>query len=200
MKLFSAFILYLFAWLGKCNAAVATTFDVKPVDIGGKGEIEVSVTIPSLEIESRSDANKDVIKTVTNKKLVSKDFTNQLEGKRDQQPIRHEKKSVTAANNSSSIFIKIDENNKRVLTFYGLMLAGAVARSAASTAVHPLNVVKTMLQTKEGRMPELSWNSLMRGAGSQFIMSIPHGAINFVVTEVTRAFDVLSVFRTTPYN
>ena len=37
-----------------------------------------------------------------------------------------------------------------MLTYYGLMLSGAVARSAAATAVHPLNVIKTMLQTKEG--------------------------------------------------
>jgi len=73
-----------------------------------------------------------------------------------------------------------------VLTYYGMMLAGAVARSTASTAVHPLNVVKTMLQTKGGRMPALTWDALMRGAGSQFIMSVPHGAVNFAVTETTK--------------
>ena len=39
-----------------------------------------------------------------------------------------------------------------MLTYYGLMLSGAVARSAAATAVHPLNVIKTMLQTKEGKL------------------------------------------------
>ena len=82
------------------------------------------------------------------------------------------------------IFSKLDAKDHRVLTYYGLMLAGAVARSAAATAVHPLNVIKTMLQTKGGKMPELSWRVLSRGAGSQFIMSVPHGAINFAVTEV----------------
>jgi len=33
-------------------------------------------------------------------------------------------------------------------------------------------------------MPEFKWSVLSRGAGSQFIMSVPHGAISFVVTEV----------------
>jgi len=62
---------------------------------------------------------------------------------------------------------------------------GAIARSVAATSVHPLNVIKTMLQTKNGKMPELSWRVLSRGAGAQFAMSVPHGAINFVVTEVS---------------
>ncbi len=46
----------------------------------------------------------------------------------------------------------VDSHNRTVLTYYGLMLSGAVARSAAATAVHPLNVIKTMLQTKEGNL------------------------------------------------
>lgn len=41
-----------------------------------------------------------------------------------------------------------------------------------------------MLQTKNGKMPDIKWSVLTRGAGAQFAMSIPHGAINFVVTEV----------------
>jgi len=35
-------------------------------------------------------------------------------------------------------------------------------------------------------MPEFKWSVLSRGAGSQFIMSVPHGAISFVVTETTK--------------
>lgn len=84
------------------------------------------------------------------------------------------------------LFSKVDSDNKRVLTYFGLMVAGAVARASASTAVHPLNVIKTMLQTKEGKMPEFTWHAMTRGAGSQFIMSVPHGAINFVITETTK--------------
>ena len=36
----------------------------------------------------------------------------------------------------------------------------------------------------DGKFPEMKWHILTRGAGSQFVMSVPHGALNFVVTEV----------------
>jgi alcohol dehydrogenase class IV len=92
----------------------------------------------------------------------------------------------------SNALTTIDKkDNQRVLTFYGLMLAGAVARSVSATAVHPLNVMKTMLQTKHGKMPELKWSVLSRGAGSQFLLSVPHGALNFVVTEVNYHFNAV---------
>lgn len=115
--------------------------------------------------------------------------------------ISSDKKIIDDSTNTG-LFTSIDKKtNKRVLNYYGLMLgvycihvtryswsfvgpAGAVARSIAATAVHPLNVIKTMLQTKGGKMPAWTWAVLSRGAGSQFIMSVPHGAINFAVTEV----------------
>ena len=78
------------------------------------------------------------------------------------------------------------EDGRISLNYYGLMLAGAIARATASTAVHPLNVMKTMLQLGKN-MPERRWSTLMRGAGSQFILSMPHGALNFAVTETTKA-------------
>ena len=83
-------------------------------------------------------------------------------------------------------FCKKDKAGKLALNYYGLMVAGAVARATSATAVHPLNVIKTMLQMKNGKMPPLTWNVLSRGAGSQFIMSVPHGAINFAITETTK--------------
>lgn len=86
-----------------------------------------------------------------------------------------------------NILSKVNEKNERVLTYYGLMLAGAIARSAAATAVHPLNVIKTMLQCRNGRMPAYTWSVLSRGAGAQFLMSLPHGALSFAVTEVSAA-------------
>ena len=75
-------------------------------------------------------------------------------------------------NKTRGILRKLDNNKEYVLTYYGLMLSGAIARrypldvplhllflplmvdsyiiyvSVAVTAVHPLNVVKTMLQKK----------------------------------------------------
>jgi hypothetical protein len=53
--------------------------------------------------------------------------------------------------------------------------------------MHPANVIKIMLQTQHGQMPELTFKVLSRGAGAQFIMSVPHGAINFAVLEVRLA-------------
>lgn len=96
--------------------------------------------------------------------------------------------SITTISNTKptlEIFSKLDpKTNQQVLTYFGLMLAGAIARTVSAVAVHPLNVMKTMLQTKHGKMPEMKWSVLSRGAGSQIIMSIPHGALNFVATEV----------------
>lgn len=94
------------------------------------------------------------------------------------------KRDKTSTATEKSIFSRVDAKGKKHLTYYGLMVAGAMARTAAATAVHPLNVCKTLLQTKGGVMPALKWSVLSRGAGSQFIMSVPHGAINFAVTEV----------------
>ena len=74
--------------------------------------------------------------------------------------------TVNKKNSNSDLFTKLDHNNKRVLTPYGMMLAGAVARASSATAVHPLNVIKTMLQTKEGKFPELTWQALSRGINS----------------------------------
>ncbi|KAJ1402034.1 mitochondrial carrier domain-containing protein, partial [Ochromonadaceae sp. CCMP2298] len=101
-----------------------------------------------------------------------------------------EAKAEVAPAQSKTVFSRLDPKNpsERVLTYYGLMLAGAVARSASATAVHPLNVIKTLLQTKGGTMPAMKWSVLSRGAGSQLIMSIPHGALSFVVTETTKVW------------
>lgn len=66
-----------------------------------------------------------------------------------------------------SILTRDDSQNHRVLTYYGMMLSGAVARSASASVIHPLNVMKTMLQTRDGKLPEFTWSVLSRGAGSQ---------------------------------
>lgn len=58
--------------------------------------------------------------------------------------------------------------------------------SVAQTALHPANVVKTLLQTKGsfGAILPLTWATLSRGAGAQFLLSLPNGALHFAVLEV----------------
>ncbi|CAM9271889.1 unnamed protein product [Choristocarpus tenellus] len=68
------------------------------------------------------------------------------------------------------------------------MVAGAVSRSVAQTALHPANVIKTLLQTKGSFRVifPLSWATLSRGAGAQFLLSLPNGAFHFAVLENTK--------------
>lgn len=72
------------------------------------------------------------------------------------------------------------------LTFSEAMLAGALSRSIAQTCMQPMNVVKTLLQGRgtSSQLSHLSFKLLTRGAGAQFIMSLPHGALNFATLEV----------------
>ena len=58
--------------------------------------------------------------------------------------------------------------------------------SVAQTALHPANVIKTMLQAKGSvrAMLPLTWSTLSRGAGAQFLLSLPNGALHFAVLEV----------------
>ncbi|CAM9349902.1 unnamed protein product [Chrysoparadoxa australica] len=74
------------------------------------------------------------------------------------------------------------------LTFWGSMIAGAVSRSVAQTAMHPANVVKTLLQTKGSfeAIKPLTWAILTRGAGAQFLLSLPNGAFHYAVLENTK--------------
>lgn len=60
--------------------------------------------------------------------------------------------------------------------------------SVAQTALHPANVIKTLLQAKGsfGAILPLTWTTLARGAGAQFLLSLPNGALHFAVLEVGR--------------
>ena len=75
------------------------------------------------------------------------------------------------------------------LTFKEAMFAGAVSRSLAQTCMQPANVVKTLLQGRgtSSQLSNLSFKLLTRGAGAQFVMSMPHGAFNFATVEVGHA-------------
>ncbi len=81
------------------------------------------------------------------------------------------------------------------LTFYENMICGAVSRSIAQVATHPANTMKTLLQSNRNKGSKITIKTLAkpsnakmltRGAGAQFLLSIPHGAVNFAVLEYVR--------------
>ena len=79
----------------------------------------------------------------------------------------------------------------RPLLFWENMVSGAVSRSVAQTIMHPANTMKTILQSARGAdrltlgqlMKPKMFKTLTRGAGANFILSVPHGAVNFAVLE-----------------
>ncbi|GMH68994.1 hypothetical protein TL16_g05057 [Triparma laevis f. inornata] len=75
------------------------------------------------------------------------------------------------------------------------MICGAVSRSTAQTIMHPANTMKTILQSQRSTSSTFTFAELLRprnfkmltrGAGAQFLLSVPHGACNFAVLETTR--------------
>lgn len=96
-----------------------------------------------------------------------------------------EEKSETNQRGGASLALN------RPLLFWENMLAGAISRSLAQTIMHPANTMKTILQ-KSGspKMMELlqpsNFRRLTNGAGANFLLSVPHGAVNFAVLEFVR--------------
>lgn len=82
----------------------------------------------------------------------------------------------------------------RPLVFWENMVCGAVSRSVAQTTMHPANTMKTILQSTTGAdrptliqlMQPSMFKMLTRGAGANFVLSVPHGAVNFAVLEFVR--------------
>jgi len=81
----------------------------------------------------------------------------------------------------------------RPLLFWENMVCGAISRSVAQTLMHPANTMKTMLQSRVGTndirslLAPKNWHRLTVGAGANFILSVPHGAVNFAVLEYVRS-------------
>jgi hypothetical protein len=84
-----------------------------------------------------------------------------------------------------------------------LNVVSMVYNKVAQVAVHPMNTMKTILQASRrgvgsGAVPAekivtfqtlahpSNWKLLTRGAGAQFLLSVPHGALNFAVLEFVR--------------
>ena len=83
----------------------------------------------------------------------------------------------------------------RPLVFWENMVCGAISRSIAQTIMHPANTMKTILQSTRGPdRPTIAslahprnFHRLSRGAGANFLLSVPHGAVNFAVLEFVRS-------------
>ena len=82
-------------------------------------------------------------------------------------------------------------NPARSLSFWESMVCGAVSRSVSQTLTHPMNSMKTILQSDQtasirSLMQRRSLKRLTQGAGAQLVLSLPQGAVNFAVLEATR--------------
>jgi hypothetical protein len=92
----------------------------------------------------------------------------------------------------------------RPLVFWENMVCGAISRSIAQTVMHPANTMKTILQSSRGMerptvltlMHPTNFRRLSRGAGANFLLSVPHGAVNFAVLELVRSKFAVIVNRT----
>jgi len=112
---------------------------------------------------------------------------------------------VVAASSTSSTDVKPKISASRAelvaggatirLSFWENMVCGAISRSVAQVATHPANTMKTLLQSNRnsgarmtiGQLAQpTNFKLLSRGAGAQFLLSVPHGAVNFAVLEFVR--------------
>ena len=96
----------------------------------------------------------------------------------------------------------------RPLVFWENMICGAISRSIAQTTMHPAKTMKTLLQNARGGVPnsptigELmmprNFRRLTVGAGANFLLSVPHGALNFAVLELVRK-QLNSIVQSNPF-
>ena len=103
------------------------------------------------------------------------------------------KRTVTS---SSTISAATTTISPRPLVFWENMICGAISRSIAQTTMHPANTMKTILQNTRRGMPDSptirelmlprNFRRLTVGAGANFLLSVPHGAVNFAVLELVR--------------
>jgi hypothetical protein len=88
----------------------------------------------------------------------------------------------------------LKKTTPRPLVFWENMICGAISRTIAQTTMHPANTMKTILQSHRGPTGPLvaellkpsSFRRLTRGAGANFLLSVPNGAVNFAVLELVR--------------
>lgn len=196
------FLILLTYFIVLCDAVL----NINPIEVGfrcafkshSRGFLNAShrkevITRPSCHTEFRnecSDYFDDAEEIVPTHTTCKKDS------------ICHNSSSVTKTSNQSSASRGKNTRPSRgggaaapSLTFYENMICGAVSRSIAQVCTHPANTMKTLLQSNRQSANTLTLKTLAkpsnmkmltRGAGAQFIMSIPHGAVNFAVLEYVR--------------
>lgn len=109
--------------------------------------------------------------------------------------------TTTTTTKAASAAATTHPANNRPLVFWENMICGAISRSVAQTIMHPANTMKTMLQNSQRSsgggasgsgvtMMELlqpsQFRRLTAGAGANFVLSVPQGAVNFAVLEFVR--------------
>ncbi|CAB9503780.1 adenosylmethionine carrier 1, chloroplastic/mitochondrial [Seminavis robusta] len=110
----------------------------------------------------------------------------QQSSRKNKESTRNQPKSVQS---TAAAALAIGE--PRPLVFWESMVCGAISRSVAQTVMHPANTMKTLLQQSNAG-PIMAYLRpsqlpiLLRGAGANFVLSVPHGAINFAVLEMVR--------------
>jgi hypothetical protein len=94
---------------------------------------------------------------------------------------------------------ELTNNDKSELSIGGIMLCGAISRTMAALAIHPLHALKVNLQLEKDPkisvsqsllsssiLPLLTRSTLTRGLGTQLLLTLPHGALSFAITETTK--------------
>ncbi len=99
--------------------------------------------------------------------------------------------SNSATTTSATAMVVAAAAAARPLLFWENMVCGAISRSIAQTVMHPANTMKTILQSSSqtslsSLMQPSNFRRLTQGAGANFVLSVPHGAINFAVLELVR--------------
>jgi hypothetical protein len=92
--------------------------------------LSLYIAVSALDIKDRPTLNNLIsggcTETIINPELITKESI----------PKKSKRKRIKSKFKKwLSIFSKLDNKNNRVLTYYGMMLAGAIARSASATAV-----------------------------------------------------------------
>lgn len=72
------------------------------------------------------------------------------------------------------------------LTFREKLIAGSLARFAAQSSLHPLEVLKARAQSRSGSLQPFTYSVFVKGSAPQIGLSLPAGAVQFSCIELAR--------------